>query len=38
VICSGNEQVRRVLEITGLEVSIPVHGSRDAALAALRHP
>ena len=36
VICSTNEQVRRVLEITGLEVSIPVHESRDAALAALR--
>lgn len=36
VICSANEQVRRVLEITGLEVSIPVHSSRDAALAALR--
>lgn len=36
VICSANEQVRRVLEITGLEVSIPVHESRDAALAALR--
>ena len=36
VICSANEQVRRVLEITGLEVSIPVHDSRDAALAALR--
>lgn len=36
VICSANEQVRRVLEITGLEISIPVHASRDAALAALR--
>ena len=36
VICSGNEQVRRVLEITGLEHEIPVHGSRDEALAALR--
>ncbi|MGD9735609.1 MAG: STAS domain-containing protein [Solirubrobacterales bacterium] len=36
VICSTNEQVRRVLEITGLDVSIPVHESRDAALAALR--
>jgi anti-anti-sigma factor len=36
VICSSNEQVRRVLEITGLEVSIPVHESRDAALAALQ--
>jgi anti-anti-sigma factor len=36
VICSANEQVRRVLEITGLELSIPVHETRDAALAALR--
>jgi anti-anti-sigma factor len=36
VICSGNEQVRRVLEITGLELSIPVHASREEALAALR--
>ena len=36
VICSGNEQVRRVLAITGLERSIPVHPSREEALAALR--
>ncbi|HEX8753658.1 MAG TPA: STAS domain-containing protein [Solirubrobacterales bacterium] len=36
VICSGNEQVRRVLEITGLELSIPILETRDAALAALR--
>lgn len=36
-ICSGNEQVRRVLEITGLEVSIPVHETREQAAAALRH-
>lgn len=36
VICSGNEQVRRVLEITGLELSIPIHETRDDALAALR--
>ena len=35
VICSGNDQVRRVLEITGLELSIPVHLTRDDALAAL---
>jgi anti-anti-sigma factor len=35
-ICSDNEQVRRVLEITGLEASIPVHESREAAVAALR--
>jgi anti-anti-sigma factor len=35
VICSQNDQVRRVLEITGLELSIPVHPTRDDALAAL---
>lgn len=36
VICSGNEQVRRVLEITGLELSIPIHETREEALASLR--
>jgi anti-sigma B factor antagonist len=36
VLCSGNDQVRRVLEITGLELSIPIHHTRDEALAALR--
>jgi anti-sigma B factor antagonist len=36
VICSGNEQVRRVLEITGLELSIPIYSSREEALAALQ--
>jgi anti-anti-sigma factor len=36
VICSCNDQVRRVLEITGLELSIPIHSTRDEALAALR--
>lgn len=36
VICSANDQVRRVLEITGLELSIPIHSSRDEALVALR--
>lgn len=35
VICSHNDQVRRVLEITGLELSIPVHMTREEALAAL---
>jgi len=35
-ICSGNEQVRRVLEITGLELSIPVQANREQALAELR--
>jgi anti-sigma B factor antagonist len=36
VICSDNQQVRRVLEITGLEHSISIHESREQALAALR--
>jgi anti-sigma B factor antagonist len=36
VICSDNQQVRRVLEITGLELSISIHRSREEALAALR--
>jgi anti-anti-sigma factor len=36
VICSSNDQVRRVLEVTGLELSIPIHNSRDEALTALR--
>lgn len=36
IICSCNDQVRRVLEITGLELSIPIHSTRDDALAALR--
>jgi anti-sigma B factor antagonist len=35
VICSQNDQVRRVLEITGLELSIPVHTTRDEALAKI---
>jgi anti-anti-sigma factor len=36
VLCSQNDQVRRVLEITGLELSIPVHTTRDEALAAIQ--
>jgi anti-sigma B factor antagonist len=36
VICSDNTQVRRVLEITGLEHSMSIHENRDQALAALR--
>jgi anti-anti-sigma factor len=35
-VCTGNDQVRRVLEVTGLQASIPIHEGRDAALAALR--
>ena len=34
-ICSRNDQVLRVLEITGLELSIPVHRTRDEAIAAI---
>ena len=36
VLCCGNEQVRRVLEVTGLENSIAIFETRDEALAALR--
>jgi anti-sigma B factor antagonist len=35
VLCSQNDQVRRVLEITGLELSIPVHLTRDDAISAI---
>ena len=34
-LCTHNDQVRRVLEITGLELSIPVHPTRDEAMAAI---
>lgn len=36
VLCSPKLQVRRLLEITGVESSIPVHERRDSALAELR--
>ncbi|MBS1886673.1 MAG: STAS domain-containing protein [Actinobacteria bacterium] len=36
VLCCQNEQVRRVLEVTGLEHSLRVFPTRDAAAAALR--
>lgn len=36
VLCSPGPQVRRVLEITGLESSISVHPSRDEAIGELR--
>lgn len=36
VLCSHNHQVRRLLQITGVESSIPMHEQRDAALAELR--
>ncbi len=36
VLCSHNHQVRRLLQITGVESQISLHESRDAALAELR--
>lgn len=36
VLCSHNHQVRRLLEITGVESSISMHEDREAALAELR--
>lgn len=36
VLCCQNEQVRRVLEVTGLEHSLRVFETRDEAVAALR--
>ena len=35
-ICCSNDQVERLLKITGVESSISMHGSRDSALAELR--
>ncbi len=35
-LCSHNLQVRRLLKITGVESSIPMHERRDDALAELR--
>ncbi len=35
-LCGGSQQVRRVLEISGLNQSIPIHASREEGLAALR--
>jgi len=35
-ICCPNEQVKRVLDVSGLDQSIPVHASRDEGVAALR--
>lgn len=35
-VCSDNDQVRRVLDLTGLESSIELHSSREEALTALR--
>jgi anti-sigma B factor antagonist len=36
VICSDDDQVGRILEISGLNLSIPILQSRDEGLAALR--
>jgi anti-anti-sigma factor len=36
VLCCQNEQVRRVLEVTGLGKSIAIFATRDEALTALR--
>jgi anti-anti-sigma factor len=36
VLCCQNEQVRRVLEVTGLKHSLRVFETRDEAIAALR--
>ncbi|MGE0065991.1 MAG: STAS domain-containing protein [Solirubrobacterales bacterium] len=36
VICTDRDQVRRVLDVSGLDQSIPVHASREDGLAALR--
>jgi anti-sigma B factor antagonist len=35
-LCSADDQVRRLLEITGLISSVPLHEARDEAVAALR--
>ena len=35
-ICCSNDQVERLLKITGVESSISMHGDRDSALAELR--
>jgi anti-sigma B factor antagonist len=35
-ICCPNTQVQRVLSVSGLDQSIPVHASRDEGVAALR--
>ena len=35
-LCGIGDQVKRVLEVTGLEATIPTHPNRDDALARLR--
>jgi anti-anti-sigma factor len=36
VICCSDDQVKRLLKITGVESSISMHGDRESALAELR--
>jgi anti-anti-sigma factor len=36
VLCCSNDQVQRLLKITGVESSIPMFGDREDALAELR--
>ena len=36
VLCCSNDQVQRLLKITGVESSISIHPDRDSALAQLR--
>jgi anti-anti-sigma factor len=36
VLCCSNDQVQRLLKITGVESSISMHPDREAALSALR--
>jgi anti-sigma B factor antagonist len=36
VLCTSNDQVQRLLAITGVESSISIHPDRDAALSDLR--
>jgi len=36
-LCGVGDQVERVLDITGLEESMPTHASREQAIAALRN-
>ena len=36
VLCCSNDQVQRLLKITGVESSISMYGDRDVALAELR--
>jgi anti-sigma B factor antagonist len=34
-LCCVNDQVQRLLDITGLDSSIPTHGTRDEAIGAV---